>query len=146
MLPPVVSAFIAFVATLLHANLALRLANLDLRYQLAMYKQTMHRPRLRPTDRLFWSWFSRLWSCWQSALAFVQLRTVIAWQRKRCRDYWRQLSRQGKSGRPAFTQDVHELIRAMWRANPTWGSPRIVGELRKLGIEVAQATVEKYRG
>ena len=25
-----------------------------------------------------------------------------------------------------------------------WGSPRIVGELRKLGIEVAKATVEKY--
>jgi putative transposase len=31
------------------------------------------------------------------------------------------------------------------RANPTWGSSRIVGELRKLGIEVAKSTVEKYR-
>ena len=33
----------------------------------------------------------------------------------------------------------------MWRANPTWGSPRIVGELRKLGLNVAKSTVEKYR-
>jgi transposase InsO family protein len=33
----------------------------------------------------------------------------------------------------------------MWRSNPTWGSPRIVGELRKLGITVAKSTVEKYR-
>jgi transposase InsO family protein len=33
----------------------------------------------------------------------------------------------------------------MSRANPTWGSPRIVGELRKLGIDVAKSTVEKYR-
>jgi transposase InsO family protein len=33
----------------------------------------------------------------------------------------------------------------MWRANPTWGSPRIVGELQKLGITVAKSTVEKYR-
>ncbi len=33
----------------------------------------------------------------------------------------------------------------MSAANPTWGSPRIVGELRKLGIEVTKATVEKYR-
>jgi transposase InsO family protein len=33
----------------------------------------------------------------------------------------------------------------MWRANPTWGSPRIVGELGKLGITVAKSTVEKYR-
>ena len=33
----------------------------------------------------------------------------------------------------------------MWKANPTWGSPRIVGELQKLGIEVAKSTVERYR-
>ena len=33
----------------------------------------------------------------------------------------------------------------MWRSNPTWGSPRIVGELRKLGINVAKSTVERYR-
>jgi putative transposase len=33
----------------------------------------------------------------------------------------------------------------MSRANSTWGSPRIVGELWKLGIEVAKSTVEKYR-
>jgi hypothetical protein len=28
----------------------------------------------------------------------------------------------------------------MWRTNPTWGAPLIVGELRKLGIEVAKST------
>jgi putative transposase len=33
----------------------------------------------------------------------------------------------------------------MWQANPTWGSPLIVGELRKLGIDVAKSTVETYR-
>jgi putative transposase len=33
----------------------------------------------------------------------------------------------------------------MWQANPTWGSPRIVGELRKVGIEVTKSTVETYR-
>jgi hypothetical protein len=33
----------------------------------------------------------------------------------------------------------------MWQANPTWGPPRIVGELRKLGIDIAKSTVEKYR-
>jgi putative transposase len=40
---------------------------------------------------------------------------------------------------------VRDLIRAMSQANPTWGSPRMVGELRKLGINVAKSTVEKYR-
>jgi hypothetical protein len=33
----------------------------------------------------------------------------------------------------------------MWQSDPTWGAPRIVGELRKLGIDVAKSTVEKYR-
>jgi transposase InsO family protein len=33
----------------------------------------------------------------------------------------------------------------MSAANVSWGSPRIVGELRKLGIDVAKSTVEKYR-
>jgi transposase InsO family protein len=32
----------------------------------------------------------------------------------------------------------------MSAANPTWGSPRILGELRKLGLSVAKSTVEKY--
>ncbi len=33
----------------------------------------------------------------------------------------------------------------MWHTNPAWGSPRIVAELQKLGIEVAKSTVEKYK-
>ncbi|MCP4870614.1 MAG: transposase family protein, partial [Proteobacteria bacterium] len=32
----------------------------------------------------------------------------------------------------------------MSRANPLWGSPRIRGELRKIGIELAKSTIEKY--
>ena len=48
-------------------------------------------------------------------------------------------------GRPAMAKEVRQLIRDMGRANPTWGSPRIVGELRKLGIDVAKSTVETYR-
>jgi putative transposase len=32
----------------------------------------------------------------------------------------------------------------MARANPLWGAPRIHGELRMLGLEIAQATVSKY--
>jgi hypothetical protein len=32
----------------------------------------------------------------------------------------------------------------MSSANPLWGAPRIVGELSKIGIDVAKSTVEKY--
>ena len=42
--------------------------------------------------------------------------------------------------------DIRDLIQSISQANPLWGSPRIVGELRKLGIDVAKSTVEKYRG
>jgi transposase InsO family protein len=41
-------------------------------------------------------------------------------------------------------KEIRDLIRKMSTANPGWGSPRIVGELAKLGIHVAKATVEKY--
>ena len=44
-----------------------------------------------------------------------------------------------------MAKEVRAVIRNMSRANPMWGSPRIVGELRKLGIDVAKSTVEKYR-
>jgi putative transposase len=116
-----------------------------LRHQIAVYKQTISRPRLRTSDRLFWAWLSRLWPGWQDALEFVQPRTVITWQKKRFRDHWRRLSQQGQPGRSVIATEVRELIRDMWRSNPTWGSPRIIGELRTLGIHVAKATVEKYR-
>ena len=142
---PLLSALLTFLMTLLRSRLAVQLEIVALRHQVAVYQRSGSRPRLRATDRLFWVWLSRLWSGWQHALAFVQPRTVIAWQKKRFRDYWRQLSRSGKPGRPPIAKDVIDLIQDMWRSNPTWGSPRIVGELRKLGITVAKSTVEKYR-
>jgi len=59
------------------------------------------------------------------------------------RDHWARLSR-ARPGRPAVDKAVRDLIRKMSTANPGWGSPRIVGELAKLGIRVAKATAEKY--
>ena len=144
-MPPIVSALFACLVSLFQSRSAMHLQILALQHQVAVYRQTVHRPRLRSTDRLFWAWLSRLWSSWQDTLVFVQPHTVIAWQRKRFRDHWRRLSQQGKPGRPAIAKDVRDLIRTMWQANPTWGSPRIVGELRKLGIEVAKSAVEKFR-
>ncbi len=101
---PIISALLAFVAGLFRSRASLCLEHLALRHQLAVYQQTVHRPRLRPTDRLFWAWLSRLWSAWHDALVFVQPRTVIAWQQQRFRDHWRRLSQQGTPGRPADGQ------------------------------------------
>ena len=140
---PVLAALLTFLTTLLRSRLALQLAIVALRHQVAVYQRSVVRPRLHATDRLFWVWLLRLWSGWQHALAFVQPRTVIAWQKQRCRDHWRRLSQRGTPGRPAVSTEVRALIRNMWRSNPTWGSPRIVGALQKLGMDVAKATVEQ---
>jgi putative transposase len=142
---PILSALLAFIAGLFRSRASLCLEHLALQHQLAVYRQTVALPRLRWTDRVLWGWLSRLWRGWPDALVFVQPRTVIAWQQQRVRDHWRRLSEQGTPGRPAVAKEIRALIQDMWQANPTWGSPRIVGELHKLGIDVAKSTVETYR-
>jgi transposase InsO family protein len=42
--------------------------------------------------------------------------------------------------------EIRTLIRRMRQANPTWGAPRIHGELLKLGIDIGEASVSKYVG
>ena len=101
-MPPVFSALLAFVVSLFRSRESLYLEHLALRHQLAVYQQSVYRPRLSPTDRVFRVWLSRFWSGWQAALAFVQPRTVITWQHRRFRDHWRRLSQSGTSGRPAI--------------------------------------------
>jgi putative transposase len=142
---PVVSAFLAFLAAYFRSRRSLQLEILALRHQLAVYQCSVPRPCIQPTDRLFWSWLARAWSGWEDVLVFVQPRTVVAWPQKRFREHWRRLSQHDKPGRPVIAQDLRDLIRTMSQANPTWGSPRMIGELRKLGIDVAKSTVEKYR-
>jgi putative transposase len=142
---PVASALLAFLAAWFRSRCSLQLEILALRHQLAVYQRSVPRPCIQPTDRLFCAWLARLWSGWQDVLVFVQPRTVVVWPQKRFREHWGQLSQRGKSGRPAMAQEVRVLIQTMWQSNPTWGAPRIVGELQKLGIEVAKSTVEKYR-
>src|SRR5260370_19464330 len=39
---------------------------------------------------------------------------------------------------------VRDLIRKMCRGNPSWGAPRIHGELLKLGIDIGESGVSKY--
>ena len=74
-----------------HRQLALE--NLALRQQLAVYRRTVARPRLRRGDRLFWVALSRLWRGWTQALVIVAPDTVLRWQRRRFRDYWTRRSR-----------------------------------------------------
>ena len=142
---PTVYALLQLMTTVIRSRLSLQLEIVALRHQLAVYQRTAKRPQIRSGDRLLWSWLSRRWPGWRDALVFVQTGTVIAWQRKRFREHWANLSRHDKTGRPPVPKEIRELIRKMSEANVSWGSPRIVGELNKLGIDVAKSTVDKYR-
>jgi hypothetical protein len=122
------------------------LENLALRQQLAVLSRQSRRPKLQPADRLFWSFLSRLWSRWRSAVVLVQPETVIRWQRTAWRRYWAWRSRHGRApGRSPVPREIRELIVRLTRENPRWGSMRIVGELGKLGYDVSSRTVRRYR-
>jgi hypothetical protein len=121
MMFPLLSAVLAFVVSLFRSRVSLHRAHLALRHQHAVYQQTVRRPRLQPIDRLFWVCLSRLWTGWWGALAFVQPRTIIAWQQKRFRDPWRRLSQRGTSGHPRIARKGRELMRHLWQAHPTGG-------------------------
>jgi hypothetical protein len=93
---------------------------------------------------MLWAWLSRAWPGWREALVFVKPETVIAWRRRKFRNYWTRLCRSGKPGRPSIPRQVRDLIRRMSSANPLWGAPRIVGELAKIDIDLPGSTVAKY--
>jgi len=117
-----------------------------LRHQLIVLQRTQKSKRLvlNRTDRCLWVWLSQLWSGWRSALMIVKPETVIEWHRHGFQWYWTWKIRHGRSGRPLLWKETRDLMRAMSRANPIWGAPRIHGELLKLGIKISQASVAKY--
>ena len=82
-MPRIVAILIASILTWFRSRLSMQMELIALRYQVAVYKQSIPRPKLQSSDRWLWAWLSRLWPGWQQALAFVQPRTVITWQKKR---------------------------------------------------------------
>ena len=140
----IIQAIVLFLRAFIMGRAAAALENLALRQQVAVFKQSVKRPKLRPRDRVFWVVLSRLWPNWRSVLAIVQPETVIKWHQKGFKLYWRWKSRRGKPGRPPIKCEIRDLIRRMSRENPTWGAPRILSELLLLGHDVAEQTVAKY--
>jgi putative transposase len=134
------------IGTVFRGRHALALENLALRQQLGVLQRNTRTPRLKRWDRGFWVLISRIWKDWQRPLSIVQPDTVIRWHRQGFRLYWRRKSKPGRPGRPKVTMEIRALIRRMRHANPTWGAPRIHGELVKLGIDIGEASVSKYMG
>jgi putative transposase len=121
------------------------LENLALRQQLLALRAKRPRRRLTALHKLFWVVLRRLWSGWKRPLILVTPRTVIGWHRAGFRLYWKWLSRAKQmGGRKPVTKEVRALIFRMAAENPTWGAPRIHGELLKLGSDISEPTVSRW--
>jgi putative transposase len=74
----------------------------------------------------------------------VKPETVVTWHRAGFRLFWRWRSRWRLPGRPPVSAEVRQLIRRMRAENPSWGAPRIHGELLQLGFDISEPTVSRY--
>jgi putative transposase len=125
---------------------SLLLENLALRQQLVVLKRKHPKPRLGPLDKLFWVVARRFWPRWRQALFLVQPETVVRWHQAGFRLYWAMLCKVRKrvGGGRRITKEIRELIFQMVAENPTWGAPRIHGELLMLGFDVSETTVSRW--
>ncbi len=101
--------------------------NLALRQQLVVMKRTNKRPKIRRADRLFWVVLSRIWTPWRKSLVIVTPDTVVHWHRKGFKLFWKIKSKG--PGTPQVSREIRDLVRRMAAANPSWGAPRIHGEV-----------------
>jgi hypothetical protein len=69
--------------------------------------------------------------------------SATAWHRAGFRLCWRWRSRSW-GGRPKIRDEIRVLVRRLAEENPTWGAPKIHGELLKLGFVVSERTVARY--
>ena len=123
----------------------LLLENLALRQQLMALHSKRPRRRLTTLHKLFWVLLRRLWSEWERPLILVTPRTVIEWHRAGFRLYWTWVSRVRRvGGWRRVSEEVRVLIFRIAAENPTWGAPRIHGELLKLGFDLSEPTVSRW--
>src|SRR5205807_2699923 len=137
--------FVGAMLRLLRTRRRLLLENLALRQQLAVLKRKHARPRLAALDKLFWVLVRRFWSEWKQALIIVGPETVVRWHRSGFAMYWRAISRGRRIvGRRRTSKEVRDLIFRMVAENPTWGAPRIHGELLMLGFDISERTISRW--
>jgi hypothetical protein len=112
---------------------------LVLRHELSVLRRQVTMPRFEPHDRLLLAALSRVLPrrSWQAFM--VRPETLLRWHRRLVANRWTYPHR--RPGRPPIAGDVRELVLRLARENSSWGYVRIVGELRKLGIDVSATLV-----
>jgi hypothetical protein len=116
--------------------------NALLRQQLIIVRRSVKRPHCTATGRTLLALLAGRVRSWRQSLLIVQPDTLLRWHRNLFRCFWRRKSRAtAPAHRPPIVPEIIALIREMAAANRTWGAERIRGELLKLHIHVAKATI-----
>ena len=143
---PVTASVIAgTLADLLRTKSELIAENALLRQQLIILRRSVNRPRCTAADRTLLVLLASRLRAWRQSLLIIQPDTLLRWHRDLFRRFWRRKSRAATPAhRPPIAAETIALIREMAAANRTWGAERIRGELLKLQVHVAKATIQKY--
>ena len=78
----IIQSILLLLRALFMGRAAVAVENLALRQQVAVLKKSVKRPKLRPRDRVFWTWLMHVWPDWKSALIIVKSDTVVRWHRQ----------------------------------------------------------------
>jgi putative transposase len=135
------TTLLATLSSIFRSRAALQLENLALRHEISVLQRSARkRPRLTPVDRLLWAWL----------VPGVERMALDAGHRStgdgRCLASCRlsAVPDLESATRPTRTTGHFDRgtrsDRKMCRENPTWGAPRIHGELLKLGIDIGERT------
>lgn len=137
--------FLGALVRVFRSRRGLILENLALRQQFVVLRRRHPRPRLGRVDKLLWIVVHCFWSGWRQSLILITPETVVRWHRAGFRFYWRLISRAQKpTGRKRLAKEVRDVIFRMVAENPTWGAPRIHGELLLLGFDVSERTISRW--
>ena len=112
---------------------------LVLRHELSVLRRRAGPARYEPRDRALLAALSRALPRCRWSLFAVRPETLLRWHRRLVARRWTCRSRG--SGRPRLDAQLTALILRLARENPRWGSRRIVGELKKLGLSVSDTSV-----
>jgi hypothetical protein len=108
-----------------------------LRHQLAVLRRQVTRPRFTPADRMILATLAKLLPRDLWSVFLVTPATLLRWHRELIRRRWAYPTPR----RRGLDAEVVELVLRLARDNPRWGYLRIVGECRKLGVQVSATSV-----
>jgi putative transposase len=110
-----------------------------LRHQLLVLRRQIARPRYAPPDRMILAALANFLPRDRWPIFLVTPSTLLRWHRELVRWRWTYPARGQR--RRTLDPEVVDLVLRLARENPCWGYLRIVGECRKLDVQVSATSV-----